>query len=72
MCKLGFDICLKELTADELTFCQTAVANWKRLQSAIMDGDQYRLVSPYDKTEKALKRSCFKAFIWWSIAGSNR
>mgnify|MGYP007022315526 CR=1 FL=1 len=22
--------------------------------------------------EKALKRLCFKAFIWWSIAGSNR
>lgn len=36
MCKLGFDIGLKELTADELTYCQTAVANWKRLQSAIM------------------------------------
>ena len=30
------DIGLKELTADELTYCQTAVANWKRLQSAIM------------------------------------
>ncbi|MCD8064758.1 hypothetical protein [Akkermansia sp.] len=25
-----------------------------------------------DKTEKALKQKCFKAFIWWSIAGSNR
>lgn len=24
------------------------------------------------KLEKALKQSCFKAFIWWSIAGSNR
>ena len=54
MCKLGFDIGLKELTADELTFCQTAVANWKRLQSAIMDGDQYRLVSPYEGNHMAL------------------
>lgn len=26
----------------------------------------------YVEKEKALKRSCFKAFIWWSIAGSNR
>lgn len=24
------------------------------------------------KLEKALKRLYFKAFIWWSIAGSNR
>mgnify|MGYP002644399608 CR=1 FL=1 len=54
MCKLGFDIGLKELTADELTYCQTAVANWKRLQNAIMDGDQYRLVSPYEENHMAL------------------
>lgn len=34
--------------------CQTAVANWKRLQNAIMDGDQYRLVSPYEGNHMAL------------------
>lgn len=54
MCKLGFDIGLKELTADELTYCQDAVANWKRLQPAIMDGLQYRLVSPYETNHMAL------------------
>jgi len=54
MCKLGFDIGLKELSADELAYCQTAVANWKRLQNAIMDGDQYRLVSPYESNHMAL------------------
>ena len=54
MCKLGFDIGLKELTTDELTYCQTAVANWKRLQNVIMDGDQYRLVSPYEGNHMAL------------------
>lgn len=47
MCKLGFDIGLKGMSNDELTYCQEAVANWKRLQPAIMDGQQYRLVSPY-------------------------
>lgn len=47
MCKLGFDIGLKDMTKDELSYCQEAVANWKRLQPAVMDGDQYRLVSPY-------------------------
>lgn len=54
MCKLGFDLGLKELSADELAYCQAAVANWKRLQNAIMDGDQYRLVSPYETNHMAL------------------
>ena len=54
MCKLGFDIGLKDLTADELKYCQEAVANWKRLQPAIMDGDQYRLVSPYETNHMAV------------------
>ncbi len=55
MCKLGFDIGLHELTADELAYCQQAVANWKRLQPAIMDGDQYRLVSPYETNHAAVE-----------------
>lgn len=54
MCKLGFDIGLKELTTGELAYCQMAVANWKRLQNTIMDGDQYRLVSPYESNHMAL------------------
>ena len=54
MCKLGFDIDLKDMTADELAYCQDAVANWKRLQPAIMDGDQYRLVSPYETNHMAV------------------
>lgn len=55
MCKLGFDIGLDELTADEIAYCQQAVANWKRLNPAIMDGDQYRLVSPYDGNHAAVE-----------------
>ena len=54
MCKLGFDIGLKEMSSDELTYCQTAVVNWKRLQPAVMDGDQYRLVSPYTSNHMAV------------------
>ena len=54
MCKLGFDLGLKELSADELLYCQQAVANWKRLQSVILDGDQYRLVSPYESNHMAV------------------
>jgi len=54
MCKLGFDLGLKDLSDDELTFCRRAVANWKRLQPAIMDGEQYRLVSPYEGNHAAV------------------
>ncbi len=55
MCKLGFDIGLKELSTDELAYCQQAVANWKRLQPTVMDGDQYRLVSPYESNHAAVE-----------------
>lgn len=34
---------------------QQAVANWKRLQPAVMDGDQYRLVSPYETNHAAVE-----------------
>lgn len=54
MCKLGFDIGLDKLSADELAYCREAVANWKRLQPAIMDGTQYRLVSPYESNHAAI------------------
>lgn len=54
MCKLGFDIGLKDLDAQELEYCQQAVANWKRLQPVILDGVQYRLVSPYESNHMAV------------------
>lgn len=54
MCKLGFDLGLKELNDDELTYCQTAIANWNRLKPAILEGEQYRLVSPYDTNHMAV------------------
>lgn len=55
MCKLGFDIGLQDLTANELEFCRSAVANWKRLAPAVMDGTQYRLVSPYETNHAAVE-----------------
>lgn len=54
MCKLGFDMSLKELTPDETDFCRAAVANWNSLKPAILDGEQYRLVSPYDCNHMAV------------------
>lgn len=54
MCKMGFDLGLKDLTPEELTFCQNAVANYNRLKRVILDGDFYRLVSPYDTEHMAV------------------
>lgn len=54
MCKLGFDIGLKNLSAEETEYCRLAVKNWKQLSGCIMDGDQYRLVSPYEGNHMAV------------------
>jgi alpha-galactosidase len=54
MCKLGFDISLKEMDEKELAYCQGAVANYNRLKRVILDGDFYRLVSPYETNHTAV------------------
>lgn len=54
MCKLGFDIGLKDMAEKDLKFCQEAVSNYNRLKSVILDGDFYRLVSPYEGEHMAV------------------
>jgi alpha-galactosidase len=54
MCKLGFDVSLKELNQQERIFCREAVSNYHRLKSIILDGDFYRLVSPYETNHAAV------------------
>lgn len=47
MCKLGFDIKLNDMNLDDHLYCNQAVKNYNRLKSVILEGDLYRLVSPY-------------------------
>lgn len=54
MCKLGFDIDMVSLSPDDYKLCQVAVANYKRLKPVILDGDMYRLVSPYECNHAAV------------------
>lgn len=54
MLKLGFDIDLKTMAPDDYKYAQSAVASWERLQHVILDGDQYRLVSPYETNHMAV------------------
>lgn len=53
MGKLGFDLGLKNLSPADLKYVQNAIRNWNRLKPVILDGNQYRLVSPYDGNHTA-------------------
>ncbi|MDR0385517.1 MAG: alpha-galactosidase [Prevotellaceae bacterium] len=54
MCKLGFDIRFNEMKDREKEYCRQAVANYNRLKKTILDGDLFRLVSPYDGNHTAI------------------
>ena len=48
MGKMGFDINLHDLS-----YCKRSVVDYNELKPVILDGDQYRLVSPYDGNHTA-------------------
>ena len=54
MCKLGFDIRIHEMKPEEQEYCRDAVKNFRRLESVILDGDMYRLTSPYESEHAAV------------------
>jgi alpha-galactosidase len=54
MGKMGYDIPVKELNEKELAFSQAAIKNYKRLSGVIWQGDQYRLISPYEENRAVL------------------
>ena len=54
MGKLGFDIRVDELSAAEKEFAKQAVATYNGLKPVILDGDMYRLVSPYSGEHSAV------------------
>ena len=54
MGKMGYDIRVNEMTADELEFSKMAVQNYNRLKELIWSGDMFRLVSPYEQERAVL------------------
>lgn len=54
MCKLGFDIDLKTMGRDDYKLCQESLRNYNKLKPVILDGEQYRLVSPYESHHMAV------------------
>lgn len=54
MGKMGYDIRTNNFTEQELQFSNEAVKTYKKLSDVIWQGDQYRLVSPYDEPRAVL------------------
>ena len=48
MGKLCFDIKLDDLTDDEQAYCRQAIQEYNRLKPVVLEGDLFRLVSPYE------------------------
>ncbi|MDR0962708.1 MAG: alpha-galactosidase [Mediterranea sp.] len=53
MGRLGFDIKLEDMNKGDEAYCRAAVENYNRLKPVILDGDMYRLVSPYEGNHTA-------------------
>lgn len=54
MCRLGFDIRLAEMSEGEREFCRQAIKNYDSYKTTILDGDLYRLVSPFEGNHTSL------------------
>ncbi len=55
-CKLGFDLDLKKMNADEMQFCKNAVKDYNRLKPVIFSAYLYRLLSPFESDHCVLQR----------------
>ena len=55
-CKLGFDLDLKHLSAEDLAYCQAAIKEYNRLKPIVFAPNLYRLVSPYETNHCVLMR----------------
>ncbi len=54
MGKMGYDIRVNEMTAEEIEFSNQAVETYKKLSDVIWFGDLYRLISPYEEPRAVL------------------
>ncbi|MBD5357477.1 MAG: alpha-galactosidase [Bacteroides sp.] len=53
MGKLGFDIKLDDMSKEDADYCRRAIKNYNSFKPIILEGDQYRLVSPYEGNHAA-------------------
>lgn len=55
-CKLGFDISLAAMSAEDREYCRNAVKEYNRLKPVIYSPNLYRLVSPYKTKHCVIER----------------
>ena len=53
MGKLGFDLKLADMSDSDVKYVKQAIKNYNRLKPVVLEGDIYRLVSPYDGNHAA-------------------
>jgi alpha-galactosidase len=54
MGRMGYDIDVSKMPPADVKFSHMAVENYNRLSPVIWQGDQYRLISPYDESRAVL------------------
>jgi alpha-galactosidase len=54
MGKLGFDVVLDKLSANDLQFCKDAVQEYNKIKAVIWQGEQYRLSNPMESNIASL------------------
>ncbi len=68
--RLGMELQPKDMTEDQIKFCQKAISEYKQIRPTIQFGDLYRLLSPYDRKGLASLMYCDQSkdravFFWW-------
>lgn len=72
MGKLGFDLKFADMNQNDIEYCKRSIKDYNRMKPVVLDGDLYRLVSPYsgehtssmyvDKTQKHAYVFAFDVF----------
>ena len=68
--RLGMELQPKDMTEQEIAQCRKAIAEYKQIRPVVQLGDQYRLVSPYDRLGLASlmyvsEKKDEAVFFWW-------
>jgi alpha-galactosidase len=68
--RLGMEIQPKNMTDDEKALCHRAISQYKDIRDIVQFGDQYRLISPYDKKGVAslmyvTENKDRSVYYWW-------
>jgi alpha-galactosidase len=53
-CRLGLDLDIDKLSAEERLFCRRAIATYRKFQDTVQFGDLYRLESPYEEPRASI------------------